>query len=252
MHNSDTPRSSGSGSGQDTRIDALLTTLSPLLLSAPDKVSEILPHTARHFTLNGQAHVPPLLHRKLLDTVATLCSLHAQCVSAAVALEVAADRATLHIAADAAPAALRRDVQSWIASVRDVAEDSDALSGSVNIEEHSETQLMATVYRACYAKIRARIREGGQFVETIRKLSEQVPDRRPVQDGQPVDVEEDPDTPLGKLCMNLELLMSCMEPETAEESDEIRLVAACIAGWSADQALREDWMLCRTVDGIGE
>ena len=84
--------------------------------------------------------------------------------------------------------------------------------------------------------------ENGQLVGRIRKLSEQ---------GR-VDVEGDPDTPLRISRMNLELLMSCMEPETAEESDEIRLVAACIAGWSADQAVREDWMLCRTVDGIGE
>ena len=45
-----------------------------------------------------------------------------------------------------------------------------------------------------------------------------------------MDVEEEPNTPLGKLRMNLGLLVSGTEEETVEESDEIRLLTACIAG----------------------
>ncbi|KAI0712837.1 hypothetical protein C8T65DRAFT_829217 [Cerioporus squamosus] len=236
--------------GQENRIDALLATLSPLLQSARH-VSEVLPHTAKHSTscaTTGHSHAPNTLQRKFLETIATLCSLHASCTSAAVALEVASERATLYIATgDTASQDLRRDVEAWIASMRDVAEDSgsdaDDPSGSFSVEEHSETVLMATMYRACYAKIRARIREDGRLVETLRKLSDQLPDELPVE-GQSVD------DPLGRLCSNLELLVSCTEPETAEENDEIRLAAACIAGWAADQALREDWKLCRKVDCI--
>ncbi|RDX43001.1 hypothetical protein OH76DRAFT_1410536 [Lentinus brumalis] len=236
--------------GQETRINVLLATLSPLLQSTRHNVSEVLPHAAKDSTscaTTGRTRAPHTLQRKLLETIATLCSLHDVCTSAAVTLEVASDRATLFISTDdTAPQELRRDVESWVTSIRAIAEDwasdADPPDGSFSVEEHSEAVLMANVYRACYATIRARIREDGGLAPTLRKLSDELPLERKVVD--------DPDTPLGKLCTNLELLVSCTDPETAEENGEIRLAAACIAGWAADQALRQDWVLCRIVDGI--
>ncbi|RPD58037.1 hypothetical protein L226DRAFT_524846 [Lentinus tigrinus ALCF2SS1-7] len=271
-----------------SRIDALLAALSPLLQSPGPSpsvqahVSELLPHTAKNPSTSGATtggwhghgqSAPHTLQRKLLETIATLCSLHVSCASAAVALTLTSERVTLYVATDAgAPDDLKRDVAAWIAAMRAVAEEQDSDSDAPNdapsdaptveLAAHPKTTMVlaASVFRACYAKLRARIRDSGRLADVLQRLSENVPvpvpdkEKEEEEEEGPSDTDTDTHTPLGTLCMNLALLMRCTEPEPEQEqeqeTDARSLAAACVAGWAAHQALHEDWELCWTVEDI--
>lgn len=230
---------------------------------------------------------------RFLDTLAALCAFHPSLSSAsfggvALALEAGPDGLVLYVAPQGkSPSAeLRRDMELWIVRMRDVAEwerDQDAAEqekqySEADVMTHPEARLMTAVVRACYATVRARVQEcsGGRLGKLLERLKESVVDGEdgdvgegevpagPVITVEDIDAGVDDDMKMKKkeaeqedcvekLCMDLQLYMSCTEPEDvgSTKDEDTRMGALCVAGWLAVQHLK-DKKVRRAVRDVGE
>ena len=106
---------------------------------------------------------------------------------------------------------------------------------------------MSAVYRACYPTVRSLLRRDGRLAELLEKLKERIVDKDEDEmevttgqlDGSNSDDIADSLQGIEQLCMDLQVLLCCTEPESAGEdaADQPRLSAVGMAGWFAVRQL---------------